>query len=78
MREFTEQELLAARDSKEKALHAVEGVEGSGVGLDARGRTAIKIYGNGITPENRNRIQGLFPGYPVAIEEHGEIRKQIG
>lgn len=55
------------------ALMSLEGVVGTGQGL-CEGRDCIKVFVRQRTPELEQRIPSVIEGYPVAIEEIGEVR----
>jgi hypothetical protein len=54
-------------------LMSVPGVIGTGRGL-CDGRPCIHVYVSGMTPEARSHIPAVLDGYPVVIEETGEIK----
>lgn len=54
-------------------LMAIPGVVGTGQGI-CDGKPCIKVYIIEMTPELSRKIPPFLEGYPVAIEETGEIR----
>ncbi len=54
-------------------LLSVPGVVGTGQGV-CDGRPCIYVYASSMTPEARSRIPAALDGYPVVIEETGEIK----
>ena len=54
-------------------LMAIPGVVGTGQGL-CDGKPCIKVFVIKKTPELQEKISGKLEGYPVKIEETGEIR----
>ena len=56
-----------------KKLVSMPGVVGTGQGL-CDGRPCIKVYVIKETPELDQKIPRTLEGYPVVIEETGEIR----
>ncbi len=56
-----------------KVLMAVPGVVGTGEGL-CKGSPCIKVFVIRKTPDLQERIPKNLDGYPVIIEEIGEIR----
>ena len=71
--------LMAAKAIEEvlkeytKELISIPGVVGTGQGL-CDGRPCIKVYVIKETPELDQKIPRTLEGYPVVIEETGEIR----
>lgn len=58
-------------------LMAVPGVAGIATGLD-RGKSCLKVYVIEKTPELMRQIPRELGGYPVIVEETGEIRAMPG
>lgn len=56
-----------------KGLISIPGVVGTAQGL-CRDKACIKVYVVKMTPELEKDIPGILDGYPVTIEETGEIR----
>jgi hypothetical protein len=56
-----------------EALMSLRGVVGTAQGL-CDDQPCIKIYVNRKTPELEQKIPNILEGYPVTIEETGEIR----
>ena len=77
MKTFTPEELHALRDQHESWLRALPGVVGTGIGMDRSGRISLKVFSNHMSAETRNTIAERLGAVPVAIEETGEIRKQM-
>jgi hypothetical protein len=57
------------------SIMAVSGVVGTAIGEDA-GKPCIKVYVVKKSAEIETRIPRSIEGYPVVIEETGEIRAQ--
>jgi len=57
-----------------KSLMAIPGVVGLYHGLDDEGRSCLKIMVKEKTPEIVKRIPEQIQGYPVVIDETGEIK----
>jgi hypothetical protein len=72
-------EAMAARPIEEtlkehtKALMSIPGVVGTGQGL-CEGKPCIKVFVIQKTPELDRKIPKTLDGYPVVIEETGEIK----
>lgn len=56
------------------SLMAIPGVVGLYHGEDEEGRTCLKVMVKERTPELERRLPKNIEGYPVVIEETGEIR----
>jgi hypothetical protein len=56
-----------------RAILSIPGVVGTGQGL-CDGQPCIKVYVIQETPELDQKIPRMLEGYPVTIEETGEIR----
>ena len=56
------------------SLMAIPGVVGLYHGEDEEGRTCLKVMVKERTPELERRLPKSIEGYPVVIEETGEIR----
>jgi hypothetical protein len=56
------------------SLMTIPGVVGLYHGLDDSGRTCLKVMVKEKTPELEKRIPERIEGYPVVIEETGEIK----
>jgi hypothetical protein len=56
------------------SLMAIPGVVGLYHGEDEEGRTCLKVMVKERTPELERRLPKRIEGYPVVIEETGEIR----
>ena len=54
-------------------LMSISGVVGTGQGIDG-GRSCIKVYVVTKTPSLNRKIPETIEGYPVVVEETGEIR----
>ena len=55
------------------ALLSIPGVVGTGIG-DCGGKPCIKVFVQRKTPALVQRIPAALEGFPVAVEETGEIR----
>lgn len=53
---------------------ALPGVEGIGESALDDGRPCVLIFVVALTPELRRDLPPLLDGYPVLVEESGEIR----
>lgn len=60
-------------DGHTERLMSISGVVGTGQGVDA-GRPCIKVYVIAKTPPLDREIPEAIEGYPVVVEETGEIR----
>jgi hypothetical protein len=69
----SEKTLDEALKEHSKALMSLPGVVGTALGL-CEGRTCIKVYVVKKTPELTQKISDTLAGYPVDVEETGEIR----
>ena len=69
MKNYTQEQLLALRDSQEAWLMAQPGVTGTGIGLDARGQLVLRIFTKGISASTRQSIAGQLPHVPLDWEE---------
>ncbi len=76
MRSFDQAELLDLRDRHEVWLRSQPGVVGTGVGMDRTGAICLKVFTNRMTHTTRDAIQDRLTGWPVALEEVGEVLKQ--
>lgn len=65
--------LEAVRAQHDRELEAIPGVIGIGETL-SNGKPAIQIYVNKLTPELSAKIPSTIEGYPVVIEQTGEIK----
>jgi hypothetical protein len=72
MKNYTQEQLLALRDSQEAWLMAQPGITGTGIGLDAGGRLVLRIFTKGISPTTRESIAQQLPSVPLDWEE-GDI-----
>jgi hypothetical protein len=77
MKNLTSKDLEHVRDQHEAWLRALPGVVGTGIGMDKSGQISLKVFSNRISAETRNAITERLGSVPVAIEETGEIRKQV-
>jgi hypothetical protein len=77
MQNLTSKDLERVRDQHEAWLRALPGVVGTGIGMDKSGRISLKVFSSHISAETRNAITERLGSVPVAIEETGEIRKQV-
>lgn len=59
-------------DGHHDQLMAVPGVTGLGIG-DQNGKPAIVIMVRQLTPDQKARLPQSLEGYPVVVEESGEI-----
>jgi hypothetical protein len=78
MKDYNEQELSAIKDRDEPWLKSLEGVLGTGVGMDLRrgGRTSLKVFVSRVFPETRTAIEQRYgDNVPVAIEAIGGVQK---
>jgi hypothetical protein len=69
---------IRAMDAHVNELMAVPGVVGVAVGALDDGGLCIKVLVVKKTAEHRKRIPKEIEGYPVVIEESGEIRAMPG
>jgi hypothetical protein len=60
------------------SLMTIPGVVGLYHGLDDSGRTCLKVMVKEKTPELERRIPEWIEGYPVVVEETGEIKPLEG
>jgi hypothetical protein len=67
-------DIIRAMDAHVNELMAIPGVVGVAVGALDDGKLCIKVLVAKKTPEHRERIPKEIEGYPVVIEESGEIR----
>ncbi len=67
-------DIIRAMDAHVDGLMAIPGVVGVAVGALDDGTLCIKVLVAKKTPEHRTRIPKKIEGYPVVIEESGEIR----
>ncbi len=56
------------------SLMAIPGVVGLYHGLDDSGKTCLKVMVTKKTPELERRIPERLEGYPVVIDETGEVK----
>jgi hypothetical protein len=71
-------EITRVMEAHVDELMAVPGVTGVAIGALENGELCIKVLVVKDTPELRNRIPKELGGYPVIIEETGEIRALPG
>lgn len=62
----------AVLDRNTDQLMAIPGVSGTGIG-ECDGRPCIKVYVERDTPALREQLPEELDGYPVAVEEIGEV-----
>ncbi len=60
-----------------RGLMSVPGVAGTALGL-CDGKPCIKVFAVKKTPELQRKIPRILEGYPVIVEETGEIRTLPG
>ena len=72
MASYTEERLLAEQRKNEAWLMSQPGVTGTGVGLTADGKVALRIFTHGMTKQGRVAIAARLGDLPIAWEE-GEI-----
>ncbi len=60
-----------------RELLSLPGVVGTAQGL-CDGKPCVKVYVNAKTPELQRNIPAELEGYPVAVEETGELRPLEG
>lgn len=71
--QMQEPSVSAALERHSPALIAIPGVVAVGES-ECDGVPCIKVYVAETTPELRERIPGSLEGFPVVVEESGEIR----
>lgn len=71
---FDETNLLSERDKHEAWLSQQPGITGVGIGADAGGQAAIKIFTNHMPAETKRAITSRLTGVPIDFEETGEFR----
>jgi hypothetical protein len=71
-------DVMRAMNAHAQRLMAVPGVVGVAVGALGDGRPCIRVYVVKRTREHGERIPAEIEGYPVDIEESGEIRPMGG
>lgn len=67
--------ILEAQDALTDSVMALVGVAGTGIG-EYDGVPCLTVMVERRTPELVNRIPKTFHGFPVVIEETGEISSQ--
>ncbi len=68
------QDIMAVVDAEAPRLIAIEGVVGIAVGALDSGEPCVRIYVVKLTDELRAQLPASLGGWPVDIEESGEIR----
>jgi hypothetical protein len=76
--QYSQEQLITARDKMESWLAQQPGFNGSGIGMAPGGNLVIKIYSNQMPAATRNAIVAKAGELPIQIEETGEFRAQIG
>ncbi|MFA4946994.1 MAG: hypothetical protein WC674_00605 [Candidatus Krumholzibacteriia bacterium] len=71
-------DVIRVMDAHVNDLMAIPGVVGVAVGALDDGRLCIKVLVVKKTSEHRKRVPREIEGYPVVIEESGEIRAMPG
>ena len=72
------EDAIRVMDAHVKELMAISGVIGVAVGALDDGKPCITVLVSRKTSEHGNRIPKEIEGYPVVIEESGEIRPMAG
>lgn len=72
------EDIMAVVDEHAPQLIAIEGVAGVAVGALDTGEPCVRIYVVKLTDELRARLPATLGGWPVDIEESGEIRPLQG
>ena len=72
-RNWTEEALLEARDSREDWLMSHDFVIGSGVGFDRHGNLCVKIMTDNASAADRMAITAYFEGVPLLFEQTGPM-----
>lgn len=71
---ISERDINIVKESHTEELMAIEGVVGVYVGVLDDGTPCIGVMVVKLTPELQKKIPATLEGYPVRIEETGEIK----
>lgn len=66
--------LVKRQEEMKEWLMSLEGVQGTGVGLDQNNALALKVYVSRVPDAVLQRIHSRLADVPHVVEEHGTFR----